>query len=104
MDQDHNIDRRQSSPSGERHKDPLGAELRITSFELNSAVSGAPDGWPLASCWRAARVGMALSPAAVLVLFLAAVAIALSFPPLTGRVVDQAGIITDQSRNSWKAS
>ena len=99
MDQDRNIDRKQPSPSGEWRKDPLDAGLRITSFELNNAFSGAPDGRPLASCWRAARVGMALSPAAVLVLFLAAVAIALSFPPLTGRVVDQAGIMTAQSRS-----
>jgi len=99
MDQDRNIDWKQPSPSGERRKDLLGAGLRITSFDLNDALSSMPDGWLLASCWRAARVGMALSPAAVLVLFLAAVAIALSFPPLTGRVVDQAGIITDQSRN-----
>jgi uncharacterized protein len=99
MDQDHNIDRKQPCPSGEWRKDPLDAGLRITGFELNNAFSGAPDGRPLASCWRAARVGMALSLAAALVLFLAAVTIALSFPPLTGRVVDQAGIMTDQSRN-----
>lgn len=70
MNQDRNIDRDQPSPSGERRKDPLDAGLRITNFDLNDALSGMPDSWPLASCWPAARVGMALSLAAALVLFL----------------------------------
>jgi len=103
MDQDRHIDRKQQSPSGERRKDPLEGGLRTTSFDLNHALSRMPDGRPLASCWRAARVGMALSLAAVPVLFLAAVTIAFSFPPLTGRVVDQAGIMTAQSRSELES-
>ena len=47
---------------------------------------------------RFARPGMAVGFAAALLFSLAALA-ALDFPPLTGRVVDQANVMTPESRN-----
>ena len=46
-----------------------------------------------------ARIGMMSWIAATLVLCLIGVALAFSFPPLTGRVVDQANIISSQGRS-----
>ena len=53
---------------------------------------------------RSARVAMAtLYLAAVLLLSLSGLGSAFSFPPLTGRVVDQAGIMNAQSRSELEA-
>jgi uncharacterized protein len=54
--------------------------------------------WELDS--RAARLATAASLVAALFLCLAPLAFALDFPPLTGRVVDQAGVINAQTRSS----
>jgi uncharacterized protein len=48
---------------------------------------------------RFARPGMAAGLAAALLFSLAALAFALDFPPLTGRVVDQANVMTPESRS-----
>jgi uncharacterized protein len=49
---------------------------------------------------RIASLAAAASLAAVLFLYLAPLAFALDFPPLTGRVVDQAGVINAQTRGN----
>lgn len=49
---------------------------------------------------RAAGAGVPASLAAALFLCFIALAFALDFPPLTGRVVDQAGVISAQTRTS----
>jgi uncharacterized protein len=52
---------------------------------------------------RSARFAIAPWLLAVLLLCLACVALAFSFPPLTGRVVDQANIMSAQSRGDLEA-
>jgi uncharacterized protein len=49
---------------------------------------------------RVAHLGVAASLAAALFLCLLPLAFALDFPPLTGRVVDQAGVINARTRSS----
>jgi uncharacterized protein len=49
---------------------------------------------------RVARLGVAASLIAALFLCLVPLAFALDFPPLTGRVVDQAGVINAQTRGN----
>ena len=51
-----------------------------------------------------ARIGMIFWIAAALVLCVIGVALAFNFPPLTGRVVDQADIITVQSRSDLETN
>jgi uncharacterized protein len=49
-------------------------------------------------------VRIATSPLATLALFVAtSIAFALDFPPLTGRVVDQANVLTAQSRGGLES-
>ncbi len=50
-----------------------------------------------------ARPGMTVWVAAAVFLFLASFAFALDFPPLTGRVVDQANVMTPESRADVEA-
>ena len=52
---------------------------------------------------RVARSGMTVGLVAALLLFLSAVAFALDFPPLTGRVVDQADVIKPEVRSELEA-
>jgi uncharacterized membrane protein YgcG len=52
---------------------------------------------------RSTRITIALWLFVALFLCLPAVGLAFSFPPLTGRVVDQAGIMTAQSRSELEA-
>src|SRR5580658_3445732 len=49
---------------------------------------------------RVARLAAAASLTAALFLYLATLVFALDFPPLTGRVVDQAGVINAQTRGN----
>jgi uncharacterized protein len=53
--------------------------------------------------WRIAPSQAALGLAAALLLNLISFAFALDFPPLTGRVVDQANVMTPQSRSDIEA-
>jgi uncharacterized protein len=50
-----------------------------------------------------ARPGMTLSVAAALCLFFASLALAFNFPQLTGRVVDQAGVMSPQAKSDIEA-
>jgi len=59
--------------------------------------------WLWNAHWRIARPQAALGLAAALLLSLISFAFALDFPPLTGRVVDQANIMTPQSRSDIEA-
>jgi uncharacterized protein len=59
-----------------------------------------PPAWLQRLGSRAARAGMAASLAAAFFLCFVALAFALDFPPLTGRVVDQAGVINQQTRGN----
>jgi len=54
-------------------------------------------------CSRTAMFALAVSLAGVLMACLVGVAFAFNFPPLTGRVVDQAGVLTAQSRSDLEA-
>jgi TPM domain len=65
-----------------------------------SGMHGSRQHYPVS---RSARFGIAPCLVAALVLCLASVALAFNFPPLTGRVVDQANIMSVQSRNDLEA-
>jgi uncharacterized protein len=52
---------------------------------------------------RSTRVAIALGSPIALLLCLLGLGLAFSFPPLTGRVVDEAGIMTAQSRSELEA-
>jgi uncharacterized protein len=70
---------------GSHHTTPRGSWLWIAGARLS------------------ARRGMTLCAAAALCLLLASIALALDFPALTGRVVDQAGVMSAASRSDVEA-
>jgi hypothetical protein len=100
------IDSDRSSPPNEVPKEKLGiVELSIhTAIRSNDAFPNerSPPQSILSLC--SARVATAaLYLAAVLMLCLPESGLAFNFPSLTGRVVDQAGIMTAQSRSELEA-
>jgi hypothetical protein len=100
------IDSRWSSPPKEVPTEILGiVELSIhKAVKFNDAFSSKHCPPQSILSLRSARVAMAtLYLAAVLLLSLAGLGSAFSFPPLTGRVVDQAGIMNAQSRSELEA-
>jgi uncharacterized protein len=99
MDRDRHIE--STRPS--RRNDLLSAELRVNSLGLNNASSAVLDAWQSIAPFHLAGVGMVLSLSAVVTLCIAAHVLAFSFPPLTGRVVDQAGIMSTQSHSELEA-
>ena len=106
MSRNCHIDSRQSSPPGEVHTEILGiVELSIhKAVKFNDAFSNKHCPPQSILSLRSALVAMAtLYLAAVLLLILSGLGSAFSFPPLTGRVVDQAGIMTAQSRSDLEA-
>jgi hypothetical protein len=62
-------------------------------------------GWPMQRFRNASlvRFGVRCCLATALVVCLACLAFGFNFPPLTGRVVDQAGVMTTQSRSDLEA-
>jgi uncharacterized protein len=84
-----------------RLKDLLHLEFESRGFK--GALSGMHGSWQHYPVSRSARFGIAPWLVAALVLCLASVALAFNFPPLTGRVVDQANIMSAQSRNDLEA-
>jgi uncharacterized protein len=70
---------------GSHHTTPRGSWLWIAGARLS------------------ARPGMTLCAAAALCLLLASIALALDFPALTGRVVDQAGVMSAASKSDVEA-
>ena len=91
-----------SSPPKEVPTEILG----IVELSIHKAVKFSNKHCPPQSILslRSARVAMAtLYLAAVLLLSLSGLGSAFSFPPLTGRVVDQAGIMNAQSRSELEA-
>ena len=99
MDRDYHIESKRPGP----RNDLLGAELRVNGLGLNNASSAVFDAWQSIARFHLPRVGKVLSLSAVLTLCTAALALAFSFPPLTGRIVDQAGIMSLQSRSELEA-
>jgi hypothetical protein len=82
-----------------RLKDLLHLEFKTHDRGFKGALSGMHGSWQHYPVLRSARFGIAPWLMAALVLCLASVALAFNFPPLTGRVVDQANIMSVQSRN-----
>ena len=84
------------------------ADLRTCSTRNLERMTGAsrecsPGSWQPYQVSNSARFRIAPLLMAALGPCLASVALAFNFPPLTGRVVDQAGIISAQSRNDLEA-
>jgi uncharacterized protein len=86
-----------------RLKHLLHLEFETYDRGFKGALSGMHGSWQHYSVSRSARFGIAPWLMAALVLCLASVALAFNFPPLTGRVVDQANIMSVQSRNDLEA-
>ena len=86
-----------------RLKDLLHVEFETHDRGFKGALSGMHGSWQHYPISRPARFGIAPWLMAVLVFCLASVALAFNFPPLTGRVVDQANIMSVQSRNDLEA-
>jgi uncharacterized protein len=84
-----------------RLQDLLHLEFETHDRGFKGALSGMHGSWQPVS--RSARFGISPWLMAALVLCLASVALAFNFPPLTGRVVDQANIMSVQSRNDLEA-
>jgi uncharacterized protein len=84
-------------------KDLPHQEFRTQDRGFKGALSGMHGSWQHYPVLRSARFGIAPWLMAALVLCLASVALAFNFPPLTGRVVDQANIMSVQSRNDLEA-
>ena len=94
------IECQRSTPPNDRSTDINGAELGIHKrwvqlYFFRPALS--------AAMHCSMRVTIALWLFVALFLCLPALGLAFSFPPLTGRVVDQAGIMTAQSRSELEA-
>ena len=86
-----------------RLKDLLHQEFGTHDRRFKGALSGMHGSWQHYPVSSSARFRIAPLLMAALVLCLASVALAFNFPPLTGRVVDQAGIMSAQSRNDLEA-
>jgi uncharacterized protein len=86
-----------------RLKAQLHQEFGTHDRRFKGALSGMHGSWQHYQVSSSARFRIAPLPMAALVLCLASVALAFNFPPLTGRVVDQAGIMSAQSRNDLEA-
>ncbi len=88
--------------SGASHSEEPG--IHNHRFKGAGAVgTRSPRSWLWIPGSRFARPGMTPWLAAALVLCLTAFAFAFDFPPLSGRVVDQAGVMTAQSRSDVEA-
>jgi uncharacterized protein len=101
MDRNCHIDSWWSSLPNERLPEKIdGAELSIDNRGFDDAPKIRCRRRAISSV-RSARVAMtALYLAALLLLSLSEHGLAFNFPPLTGRVVDQAGIMTAQGRDA----
>ncbi len=73
------------------------------SNEVGTACVNLHCSWLWIPGLRVARPGMTAWVAAAVFLFLSSFAFALDFPPLTGRVVDQADVMTPESRADVEA-
>ena len=82
-----------------RLKDLLHLEFETHDGGFKGALSGEQGSWQHYPVSRSARFGIAPWLVAALVLCLASVALAFNFSPLTGRIVDQANIMSVQA--SW---
>jgi uncharacterized protein len=86
-----------------RLKDPLHQEVGAHDRRFKGALSGMHGSWQHYQVSSSAHFKIAPLLVAALVLCLASGAVCFNFPPLTGRVVDQAGIMSAQSRNDIEA-
>jgi len=86
-----------------RLKDLLHQEFGTHDRRFKGPLSGMHGSWQHCPASSSARFRIAPLLMAALVLCLASVALAFNFPPLTGRVIDQAGIMSGQSRNDLEA-
>ena len=85
--------------SGLRRKDMLRVKPGTHNRGFKGALSGMRGSSQAIANSPSAHIGMTFWIAAALVLCVASIALAFNFPPLTGRVVDQAGVMTVQSRS-----
>jgi uncharacterized protein len=101
MDRNCHVGSERSSPPNEGPRKKLGiVELCIYDRGFN-------DPFPTKRCLRQSVLGLRLAPVTMAALYVAAVlllcipklGLAFNFPPLTGRAVDQAGIMNTQSRS-----
>jgi uncharacterized protein len=85
------------------------AAKRLSGIHNHRLIGGDAVAMKLRGSWlwipgsRSARPGMTVCPAAALVCCLVTAAFALDFPQLTGRVVDQAGVMSADSRSAVEA-
>ena len=86
-----------------RLKDLLYQEFGTHDRRFKGVLSGTHGSWQHYQVSNSARFRIAPLLMVALVLCLASVALAFNFPPLTGRVVDQAGIMSAQRRNDLEA-
>ena len=99
MNRDSRAGAEPASPTFDRSMDMSGAKPGNHNRRFKGALSGLGGPCQVIANSPTARIGMMSWIAAALVLCLIGVALAFNFPPLTGRVVDQANIISAQGRS-----
>jgi uncharacterized protein len=99
MNRDSRAGAEQASPTFDRSIDMSGAKPRNHNRRFKGALSGWGGPCQVIANSPTARIGMMSWIATALVLCLIGVALAFNFPPLTGRVVDQANIISAQGHS-----
>ena len=99
MNRDSRAGAEPASPTFDRSRDMSGAKPGNHNRPFKGAFSGLGGPCQVITNSPTARIGMMTWIAAALVLCLIGVALAFNFPPLTGRVVDQANIISAQGRS-----
>ena len=99
MNRDSRAGAEPASPTFDRSRDMSGAKPGNHNRRFKGALSGWGGPCQVIANSPTARIGMMSWIAAALVLCLIGVALAFNFPPLTGRVVDQANIISAQGRS-----
>ena len=99
MNRDSRAGAEQASPTFDRSRDMSGAKPGNHNRWFKGALSDWGSPCQVIANSPTARIGMMSWIAAALVLCLIGVALAFNFPPLTGRVVDQANIISAQGRS-----
>jgi uncharacterized protein len=92
-----------TGPAFDRPKGRFREEIGAFDRGSGGALSGRSGSLKPCPNSRSTRIGFTPWLSAILVFSLACAALAFSFPPLTGRVVDQANVMSAQGRNDLEA-
>src|SRR5271163_2924857 len=104
MDLDgHAFPKRAAGPAIDRSKGRIREEIGAFNCGFGGALSDGHRLWKLCRNSPSAPFGLTPWLSAILVSCLVCTALAFSFPQLTGRVVDQANVMSAQSRNDLEA-